>query len=307
MAKPFFSIIIPTYDRPYRLKTCLESLCQLDYPRDQFEVIVVNDGDPHLTDSAIAPYQDSINIQLVHQPNTGPAGARNTGAKHSIGQFLAFTDDDCQPAPNWLSCLAQHCMHKPNCAIGGQTVNALPNNIYSTASQLHGDAVYDYYNQIQGDSTFLASCNFAVPRTLYQHLGGFDTSFPLAAGEDREFCDRWLRNGYSMIYEPSACVYHTHTLNLSSFFKQHFNYGRGAFVFHQIRNNGEIEPIKTDLRFYWHVITYPFQQTSVDRAFVLSTLFIVANLAKTVGFSWQRFGQGHLHLLSNQPVRTNGN
>jgi GT2 family glycosyltransferase len=52
---------------------------------------------------------------------------------------------------------------------------------------------------------------------------------PYAAGEDREFCDRWLRHGYRMAYVPKATVYHAHELTFCTFWRQHFGYGRGAF------------------------------------------------------------------------------
>jgi hypothetical protein len=62
------------------------------------------------------------------------------------GQFLAFTDDDCRPAADWLQALAQRFATAPDHAVGGRTVNALTNNPYTTASQLIVDFVYAYYN-----------------------------------------------------------------------------------------------------------------------------------------------------------------
>lgn len=316
---PFFSVIVPTYQRPASLEKCLAALSQLSYPRDRFEVIVVNDGDRTLPATIIEPYQPWINVQLLHQENTGPAGARNAGASRARGEFLAFTDDDCRVLPDWLSQFAQgwqaisqssnsQLRHAPGYALGGCTLNALPQNLYSTASQLHGDAVYAYFNQIEGQATFFASCNFSVPRLTYQQLGGFDDRFPIAAAEDREFCDRWLRAGYAMTYLPAARVHHAHHLTLASFLKQHFNYGRGAFFFHQSRQRAieqnAADPIETDLAFYWHLISYPFQtaagQWPFHRAFALSSLFVACNLAKTVGFYWQWF----LHLFVSNNFET---
>ena len=298
MEIPFFSVIVPTYQRPEPLKGCLAALSQLDYPRDRFEVIVVNDGDPTLSESAIAPYRSgaksNLNIQLLYQENTGPAGARNTGAKRAKGTLLAFTDDDCRPTSNWLSAIATYWNNHSTdevFAVGGEVLNALPNNLYSAASQLHGDAVYAYFNRQQGDATFFASCNFAVPREVYQRLGGFDERFPMAAAEDRAFCDRWLREGYSLRYVPVARVYHAHYLSFWRFIRQHFNYGRGAFFFHQARAYEAIPPVKTDLKFYWHLVTYPFKTAPFFRAVLLAALFVGCNLAKTAGFFWERLKQ----------------
>jgi glycosyltransferase involved in cell wall biosynthesis len=56
--RPFFSVVIATYDRPQQLANCLQALSQLHYPRDRFEVIVVNDGSPTPLEKVIAIYCD---------------------------------------------------------------------------------------------------------------------------------------------------------------------------------------------------------------------------------------------------------
>ncbi len=133
---PFFSIIIPTYSRPKQLSVCLESLTQLEYPRDRFEVLVVDDGSQMPLTDAVARISNTLNVVLLSQPNSGPASARNTGAFQAKGQFLVFTDDDCRPVSTWLKNLASRFASAPDHAIGGHTINALPDNPYSTASQI---------------------------------------------------------------------------------------------------------------------------------------------------------------------------
>ena len=102
---PTFSIIIPTYQRPTQLAVCLRSLTGLNYPRERFEVIVVDDGSTTPLDAVVASVRDSLNVMLTRQDNGGPAAARNTGAARARGTFLAFTDDDCTPTPDWLHTL----------------------------------------------------------------------------------------------------------------------------------------------------------------------------------------------------------
>src|SRR5262245_60503957 len=104
--QPVFSIVIPTYERPRQLAACLQTLARLDYERERFEVIVVDDGGKTPLVNVIAPFHDRLYLTLLTRPNAGPAVARNTGAAQAKGQFLAFTDDDCRPAPDWLKCLA---------------------------------------------------------------------------------------------------------------------------------------------------------------------------------------------------------
>jgi len=103
---PFFSIVVPTCDRPRQLAACLQSLARLDYPRDRFEVIVVDDGTTTAAPALVVEMKAGPDVRLVRQPHAGPAAARNLGASHARGSLLAFTDDDCAPAPDWLWALA---------------------------------------------------------------------------------------------------------------------------------------------------------------------------------------------------------
>ena len=283
---PSLSIVIPTYNRPERLQQCLQSLTKLDYPRDRFEVVVVDDGSRMSLAPIAEPFESSLSLRLIRQANAGPANARNTGAAAAHGDYLVFTDDDCQPDVGWLMALAKALQEVPQALVGGCTINALPDNLYSTASQLLIDYLYDYYNQTKKEATFFASNNFAMPRSLYQQLGGFDTSFPLAAGEDREFCDRWRHHGFAMHYAPAMQVYHSHTLTLASFWRQHFNYGRGAFCFHQIRAQRTTKPMQVEpITFYLNLLTYPFSQPSSQPSLLVSGLIFLSQLANVLGFA----------------------
>ena len=133
---PFISIVIPTYNRPEQLAVCLRACSRLEYPHDRFEVIVVDDGGVMPLDEVINEFRGLLTLKLLQQQNAGPAAARNKGAAEARGEFLAFTDQDCAPASNWLEALAAQFVASPDCAVGGQTRNALMHNLYSTASQL---------------------------------------------------------------------------------------------------------------------------------------------------------------------------
>jgi glycosyltransferase involved in cell wall biosynthesis len=294
--QPFFSIVIPTYNRPERLATCLEAIAHLDYPSDHFEVIVVDDGSPTPIDSVVTPFLNQINITLITQTNAGPAAARNTGAEKARGEFIAFTDDDCQPTPNWLKALATQFATTPDCLAGGKTLNALPDNLYSTASQLLLDYLYEYYNADSEQAKFFASNNFALSTEAFHQVGKFDTTFPLAAGEDREFCDRWLHQGKKMVTVENAQIYHAHKLTLRGFWRQHSNYGRGAFHFHQLCAQRGIGKIKVEpLSFYFNLLSYPFLQPSHHQlSLLLSALFFLSQVANVMGFFWEKMNQKFL-------------
>src|SRR6476620_6638293 len=89
---PFRSVIIPTYDRPTQLFKCLCTFAAQDYPRDRFEVVVVDDGSVAQVNDPIASLRHQLDITLLTQPHSGPASARNYGAAHAKGTYLAFTD-----------------------------------------------------------------------------------------------------------------------------------------------------------------------------------------------------------------------
>jgi glycosyltransferase involved in cell wall biosynthesis len=285
----FFSIIIPTYNRPDRLSNCLTAISQLDYPRDRFEVVVVDDGSRSSLEPIVAPFQDSLHLTLLRQTNAGPAAARNAGAAHAQGEYLVFTDDDCTPLPNWLQVLEAHFAAHPHSIAGGRALNALPHNLYSTASQVLIDYLYAYYNSDADRSQFFASNNFALSRQLFEGVGKFDTTFPLAAGEDRELCDRLLHHGHGMHYLPAAQINHAHELTLAKFWRQHFNYGRGAYHFHQLRAKRSAAKIRVEpWSFYYQLITYPFSQPSQQPRLLIMVLFILSQLANVCGFFWER-------------------
>src|SRR5262245_53034156 len=247
-AHPDFSIIIPTRNRPRQIDECLQALAELEYPRDSFEVIVVDDGSSKSPAAIVERFQSQLNLMLLTQANGGPSAARNAGASRAKGKFFAFTDDDCVPKRDWLKTLAARFALTPDHLIGGRTLNGLVRNAYSATSQLIVDIVYAYYNADASNPRFFASNNLALPAKLYREVGGFDSRFRTA--EDRELCDRWRHHQLPMTYAQEVIVYHAHVLTAGSFLEQHFGYGRGAFLFHQVRRQRGSGHFAEELAFY---------------------------------------------------------
>jgi GT2 family glycosyltransferase len=285
---PFTSVVVPTFNRPEPLRACLAALAALRYPRARFEVIVVDDGGAAPLDALVEPYEARLRLRLHRQPNAGPAAARNAGAALARGELLAFTDDDCQPEPDWLDALGNRAVHAPYHMIGGVTVNALPDNVYSSASQQLISYLYEYSERQRPGARwrgFFASNNLAVPRSGFERLGGFDEAFPLAAGEDRDFCERWAGHGLPMLLAPDARVRHAHHLTFTRFWRQHWMYGRGAFHLHAARRrrgDGELNP--EPLSFYLDLVRYPIRTQRSLQHMLQAALLGASQVANLLGY-----------------------
>ena len=257
-----FSIVIPTFNRPAQLNACLDSIASLDYPRHLVQVIVVNDGGP-----APAP---ADGVLVLHQPHSGPAAARNLGAQHADGEILAFTDDDCRPAPDWLRRLDEQFSATPGDIVAGRVRNTLDRNVYAATTQL----ICDYL-------CLPTTNNLAVPAAAFRATGGFDASWPMAAAEDREFVERWRAQGRGISRAPAAVVDHAHNLSLRTFLRQHYGYGRGAYYFRRAsRGAVRLEPAS----FYWDLLRFPAAQGRPGLVFPA----LLSQFATALGFLRQR-------------------
>jgi SAM-dependent methyltransferase/GT2 family glycosyltransferase len=231
-----FTVVVPTVGRPRYLEGCLGALAALDYPRDRYEVVVVNDGGGAPTAEVIARFSDRLEVRSAAPTGTGPSAARNAGAAAARGRFVAFTDDDCVPGARWLAELERALAEHPGAAAGGRTVNGAPEDPGAVASQAVVDALHDQFNGNGSEPRFFASSNLAVPAADFAAVGGFDEGYRYA--EDREFCERWLRSGRRFTFAPAATVDHMRTLNVGEFWRQHHGYGRGARAFAESRGPG---------------------------------------------------------------------
>lgn len=287
-----YSIIIPTYCRELHLRTALRSVAALEYPRDEFEVVVVDDGASTASAAAVGDFEASLRIRYVPQPvRQGPARARNVGASAAQGRFLAFVDDDCEVASDWLAryddAIARE--HDDNVALGGRTLNAPSNTVYGISSQYLVDFLYDWYNRDSEHASFFATNNLVCERTSFLSLNGFDETFRFAAAEDRDFCDRWREMGRRLAYIPGAVVYHHQRASLSEFIRQHSGYGRGAVDLHLTRDmRGVDRPRLEPLAFYLNLVAYPVRRSGGAKLPALIALAAASQVAYAYGYFRER-------------------
>jgi GT2 family glycosyltransferase len=178
--------------------------------------------------------------------------------------------------------------------IGGRTVNRLSRNGYSATSQLILDVVYTFYNCDPEAARFFASNNIAMPRRMFNAMGGFDSGFFRAASEDREFCDRWRMQGYAMAYRSDAIVQHLHQLTLRTFCGQHFAYGRGALRYNALRARRGSGRMRDDLPFHGQLLRNlrgPFSRMRPNRAVLVLALLVLWQVINAAGFVYERLCQ----------------
>ena len=278
-----FSIIIPTRNRPALLDRCLRSLSDLNYPKTDFEVLVVDDGSDPPLQTIIERHTAHLPVRYLRREGQGPARARNAALQQATGEYIVFTDDDCVPDADWLKVYEAAFRQFPAVGFGGKIVDDPQNEIYGKASQMLVTFLYEGGSASIGAIPFFCSNNFAFPREALLRLNGFDESFPLAAAEDRDLCARWLQFS-DMQFLATAIIHHRQMLNFKSFWRQQFRYGRGAYQFWLRREEDKPKPGMTAFSFYYRLLSFPFSRAPFFEALALSGLLGVSQLANTLGY-----------------------
>jgi glycosyltransferase involved in cell wall biosynthesis len=277
-----FSVIIPTRNRPEMLDRCLTALDRQTFPRDGFEVIVVDDGGTVALEGIVARH---AGVRLLRQENRGPAVARNAGIAAGTGEFIVLTDDDCRPESGWLAAYSRAVLEMPGAGLGGDVKPAPENGICGDASQLLVSYLYNYTDTRM---PFFCTNNVAFPRRLLLEIGGFDETFPLAAAEDRDICGRWNAR-YPLRRAPEASVVHHQALDFAGFVRQQFRYGRGAFQFHRRRiQRGDGGVRVAPFRFYSRMLRFPWGVYPAGMAALHMVLLVISQVANAAGYFYER-------------------
>ena len=244
------SVVVCTRDRPEILAGCLERLQRLHYGR--FDVTVV-DNAPRTgatRDCFSRLVGDDDRFRYVCEPVAGLSRARNRGLAAAASRYVAFTDDDVEADPWWLDGIAAGFARDDR---AGCVTGLVPAAQLDHASQQYFDRRYSWaahleprvYDLANGRDTsalypysagiFGTGANFAVDRELLEDLGGFDEALgagsPAGGGEDLDAFVRVLRAGRSLVYEPSAVVWHVHRPGAAAQRRQLFYYGVGLTAF----------------------------------------------------------------------------
>jgi GT2 family glycosyltransferase len=218
--RPRVSVVVCTYRGARLLGACLASLRRLRYP--DYEVIVVNDGGDAAVAAVAEGFPEVRHLNLA--PHGGLSAARNLGARAATGEIVAYTDDDCEADPDWLTWLAWAFAGNDLTAAGGPNIPPPPESrTRAIVAAAPGGPAHVLLNDVEAEH--LPGCNLAVRREAIEAVGGFDERF-WSAGDDVDFCWRLIAAGHRIGFHPAAMVWHHRRFTVKAYLKQQFGYGR---------------------------------------------------------------------------------
>jgi len=245
---PFVSIIVPVRNAERTLEETFNYLLKVEYPRDCLEIVIADGGSTDGTIQVIEKWKAKYNfITLVNVPNCpSPGHARNKAIVVAKGDYLIFTDGDCAPNTDWIEQLLKPFASDSQIGgVGGEifTLRTDPNNVtesyceqvgflsvkgrFSISKEGYMPGLTDLSpSQVSADRCpFFATANVAFSRKAVEKIGGKFWDHP--TGEDVEFSLQLQKAGYKLYYAPNAIVKHMHRVDMNSFNKQWFGYGKG--------------------------------------------------------------------------------
>jgi GT2 family glycosyltransferase len=200
------SVVVPSHDRPQRLRALLDALAAQSLRAGRWEAVVVHDDGPGPTEDLLRDHPLAAAGVLRHRsvaPGTGSAARmRNVGWRAAGGRLIAFTDDDCRPHLDWLERLLAATARDAGAIVQGRT---RPDP--AEAALLAG-ASRASTRDVAPPSPFGETCNVAYPRALLAALDGFHEGFALPFGEDMDLLLRARRAGAVLRAAPDAVVDH---------------------------------------------------------------------------------------------------
>ena len=234
---PFASIIVLNYNGKEYLENCFLSLQELDYPKDRFELIIVDNGS---TDGSVDfVHHRFSNIKIIqNEKNLGFAGGNNEGIKKSRGDIFILLNNDTTVDKSCLRELIKIMSNDEKMKIGGckilypdkKTIQhaggiILPNGL--TNHYGNGEIDTGQYDEVK-DVDYVTGAAIAIKRSLLDELGYLDHGYFPIYFEEVEYCYKARKLGYRVIYIPSSIVFHyesmtTKKFSYGFFYKYHKN------------------------------------------------------------------------------------
>lgn len=249
------SIIIPTKNGATYLAKTLEMIFLQHYPRP-FEVIVIDSGSVDRTLEIVKRYP--VRLVEIRPKDFGHGKTRNLGSKLAAGKYIVFISQDAIPATKrWLLNLVRN-LERPE--VAGIYGRQIPKEDANPIERSFLNIRYPPYKmvgsikqgQIDITTIFFSNANSAIKKDILQRYPLLEN---LIMSEDQEWAKRVLLNGYGIIYDPEAAVYHSHNYNLITLFKRYFDSGVSLgqiaakeYTFNKFIKNG-LNQVRQEMKF----------------------------------------------------------
>ena len=215
---PRISVIVPVYNGERTIGECVESIFALAFPRNDVELLLIDNASSDRTPSMLDRYRDRAII--LHEATRGPAAARNRGLKKATGDIVAFTDADCVVDRDWLTRIIAPLRDPAVAIVGGTILARKPCNAVAE----FGERIHDHQMAIEYDSPpYAITMNWASRRSVLEEVGPFDEE--LMRCEDCDLAYRAVAAGYRIVHEPAAVVYHRNEQTLAGLIAEGYAHG----------------------------------------------------------------------------------
>ena len=195
MSDPVVSVIIPAYNTAPTLPRALDSVFSQTQTAARCEIIIVDDGSVDDIVRALEPYRDRV--QLFRQTNAGASSARNNGARHATGKYLAFLDADDFWHPRKLELQLAAFRARPEISLcwvkAARWSEAGPHALADPPAELSQPEYVSDFREIFM-APYFGTPGVMMPRDVFTRLGGFRED--LDSAED---IDLWLRATYGNV------------------------------------------------------------------------------------------------------------
>ncbi len=239
------SVIIATHNRDSVLSETLEHMERLDRSGINVEFIIADNNSTDKTKEVVMGFSDRLPIRYLFESKPGQNCARNRAlSQDQLGKIVAFTDDDVEPAENWLQVIVSVSQRQPDSSIFGGKIYpiwpkvSLPIWTKNHFIQQFGFAVYEYADSecLYARNQYPSSANFWIRRELVTKGRRFDESIAWhpknrIMATETTFLRGLSQDGYRMFYTPEAVVGHKITaeqLSLVYLIKRAYSWGRGV-------------------------------------------------------------------------------
>lgn len=233
---PFVSVMVPAHNEAVVIRKTVQSLLDLDYPKDRYEIIVINDNSSDNSHDILTGMQDDNpdrNLIVISTDSIiggkGKSNSLNIGFEKSTGEILAIYDADNTPEKKALKYLVQTLIKDDElgAVIGKFRCRNKSRNLLTKFINIE-TLTFQWMAQA-GRWQLLNLCtipgtNFVIRRSIIEEMGGWDTK---AITEDTEISFRMYRMGYKIKFMPLAVTWEQEPQTIKVWIKQRTRWAKG--------------------------------------------------------------------------------